>query len=119
MEVEERMKSIEELALTPEDVSAITPKAISDVIEEIARAKRVFAQLYRENRDLVGVGKPHEIAFPKKQTGITAEWDVGPGSIIAASTMPYDAVTISVKKGGIRVEITTEAIEAHCLHGTF
>jgi len=66
----------------------------------------------RENRDLVGPGKPHSISFPKKKTGIRAEWDVSPNQELTASTMPYEAVTITVKKGGVRVEITNEAIEA-------
>jgi len=106
------VKTIEELQLKPEHVTVITPKVISDAIEEIARGKRVFAQFYRENRDLVGPGKPHEIAFPKKKAGIAAAWDVPPGSVITYSTMTYEAVTISVKKGGVQVRITNEAIEA-------
>lgn len=106
------MKSIEELALGTADVAAITPKIISRTIEEIARGERVFAQFFRQNRDLMGMGKPHEIIFPKKQTGITATWDVSPGGTVQSSTMTYDATTIRVKKGGIRLEFTNESLEA-------
>jgi len=75
------MKSIEELALGTVDVAAITPKVISKAIQEIARGERVFAQFFRENRDLMGPGKPHEISFPKKKTGISVTWDVSPLSL--------------------------------------
>ena len=106
------MKTIEELALGTVDVAVITPKVIAKAIEEIARGERVFAQFFRENRDLVGPGKPHEIVFPKKQTGISATWDVPPGGTVAATKMSYDATTIRVKKGGIRLEFTNEALES-------
>jgi len=106
------MREIEELAgLGTADVSVLTPKVIAAAIEEVARGKRVFAQFFKENRDLVN--KPGlEIQFPKKQTGIAASWDVSPGSTISASSFDYDAVTIRVKKGGIRLEFTNEALEA-------
>jgi len=106
------MKTIEELAgLAPSDVADITAKVISDTIEEIARGKRVFAACFKENRDLIGPGKPREISFPKKGTGISASWNVSPGATITGTTMTYSAVTISVKKGGVRLEFTNEAIE--------
>jgi len=96
------MKSIEELALGTADVKAITPKVISATIEEVARGKRVFAQLFKENRDLVG--KPGlEISFPKKGTGISATFDVSPGGTVPASSFAYSAVTIRVKKGGLTI----------------
>jgi len=106
------MKNIEELALGTADVAAITPKMIASAIQEVARGERIFAQFFRENRDLVGKNKPHEIVFPKKQTGISTSWGVSPGGTVSASSMTYDATTIRVAKGGIRLEFTNEALEA-------
>jgi len=106
------MKSIEELALGTADVAVITPKIIAKTIEEVARGERVFAQFFRENRDLIGTGKPHEIVFPKKGTGISVSWGVTPGSTISASSFSYSATTIRVQKGGIRLHFTREALEA-------
>jgi len=106
------MKGIEELALGTADVAAITPKVISKTLEEVARGKTIFAQFFKQNRDLVGPNTPHEIVFAKKSTGITTSWGVSPGQSIAPSSFAYDAVTIRVSKGGTRLEFTNEALEA-------
>ena len=98
-----------ELDLGTTDVTAITPKVISSVIEEIRRAKRVFAQPYKSNKDLIESGGT-QIAFPKKKSGITATFDISAGDGISASNMTYDAVTIAVKKGGIALGFQGEAI---------
>jgi len=100
---------IQELDLAPSDVTVITPKVISGVIEEIRRHKRVWAQFYKTNRDLVNNGGK-EIEFPKKESGITATFDVSAGTGISASNMTYSAVTITVKKGGIGLGFQGEAI---------
>jgi hypothetical protein len=105
------MKSIEELALGTADVAAITPKVIADTIEEVARGAVVFAQFFKVNRDLIGQGKPREISFPKKSTGISVTWGVAPGSTVSPSSFTYDAVTVSVQKIGMRLEFTNEALE--------
>jgi len=105
------MKTLEQLALKPADVEAITAKAIADTIEEVARQQNVFAQIFRVNRDLVGPNKPREIQFPKKKTGIVVEWDVSAGAEVTATTFAYEAVTISVKKQGIQLRFTNEALE--------
>jgi len=107
------MKEIQELAgYSTTDVVAITPKIISAAIQEVARGKRVYAQFFKLNRDLIGAGKPHEISFPKKGTGISSSWDVTEGETVSASTFAYDATTIRVKKAGIRLEFNNEALEA-------
>jgi N4-gp56 family major capsid protein len=104
-------RSIQDLALGTADVAAITPKVISATIEEVARGKRVFAQLFKENSDLMRTAGL-EISFPKKGTGIAASFDVAPNTSIAPSSFAYDATTIRVKKAGIRLEFTTEALES-------
>lgn len=106
------MKEIHELALGTADVAAITPKIIATAIMEVARGETVFAQFFRPNRDLVGQGTPHEMSFPKKGTGITTSWGVSPGGTVTASSMTYDATTIRVAKGGIRLEFTNESLES-------
>ena len=106
------MKDIQELALGTIDVQAITPTLIASGIMEVARGEVVFAQFFRPNRDLVGLGKPHELSFPKKGTGITTSWGISPGGTVTASSMTYDATTIRVSKGGIRLEFTNESLEA-------
>lgn len=106
------MKDIQELALGTADVAAITPTLISRAIMEVARGEVVFAQFFRPNRDLVGLGTPHEMSFPKKGTGITTSWGISPGGTVTASSMTYDATTIRVSKGGIRLEFTNEALES-------
>lgn len=106
------MKNIQELALGTADVAAITPKVIASAILEVARGETVFAQFFKSNRDIVGEGKPHEIVFPKKGTGISVSWGVSPASTIASSTFTYDATTIRVSKGGIRLEFSNESLEA-------
>jgi len=100
---------IQELDLAPSDVTVITPKVISGVIEEIRRHKRVWAQFYKTNRDLVNNGGK-EIEFPKKESGITATFDITAGNGISASNMTYSAVTITVLKGGIGLGFQGEAI---------
>jgi len=66
------MKTIKELQVEPADVKAITPKVISATMEEIRRGKRIWAQFYRINRDLVGTGGT-QVEFPKKGTGVAME----------------------------------------------
>lgn len=100
---------IEELQLGTADVTVITPKILSDTIEEIARHKRIFAQFYKENRDLMKNGGT-AVEFPKKESGITATFDVAPGAGPSPSKMQYSAVTISVKKGAIGLAFRGEAI---------
>ena len=105
------MKDLAELALDTSDVAAITGKAIADAILEVARQQNVFAQLFKENRDLIGEGKPRQISFPTKGTGISVEWDVSAGASVSPSSFAYSAVTISVKKQGIQLQFTNEALE--------
>jgi len=103
---------IQELAHSPlgtSDVTAITPKVIAAAIEEIRRAKRIWAQFYRPNRDLMGSGG-REVDFPKKKSGIVASWDISPGTGLSASSMTYDATTIPIKKGGVGLGFQGEAI---------
>jgi len=111
-----KLKEIEELAdvagVGTVAVAAITPKVISRAIIEVARGSRVFAQFFRDNRDLMGQGTPHEIAFPRKGTGVTVAWDVGQGTSIGPSSFAYSATTIRVKKAGLRLQFNNEALEA-------
>jgi len=102
---------VQELAntLTGTAVNIITEKHIADVIEEIRREKRVFAQFYKPNRDLMNT-KGKEIEFPKKGSGITASWGLSAGQGLSATAMTYDVVTISVSKGGIGLGFQGEAI---------
>jgi len=101
---------VQELAnLTPSDITVITEKHIADVIEEIRREKRVFAQFYKTNKDLIGT-KGKELEFPKKESGITATFDISAGTGLSAGKMSYSAVTITVKKGGIGLGFQGEAI---------
>ncbi|MEM2262552.1 MAG: hypothetical protein QXK24_08890 [Ignisphaera sp.] len=100
---------IQELQLAPSDVQAITPKVLAATIEEIARHKRIWAQFYKENRDLMNKGGT-AVEFPKKKAGVTAAWNLSPGQGPSASNMTYAAVTISVKKGGIGLAFRGEAI---------
>jgi len=102
-------KEIQELALQTSDVAAITPKVIADVIEEIARHKRIWAQFFKDNRDLERNGGS-EVVFPKKGSGVTATFPVSAGTGISASNMTYSAVTIDIKKGGLGLAFQGEAI---------
>jgi hypothetical protein len=103
------MKNEFELQLGTADVTAITPKVISETIEEIRRSKRVFAQFFRENRDLVGQ-KGREIAFPIKQAGVVFQSNLAPGDSLDASNITYTAKTIAVQKHGIGLGFYGEAI---------
>ena len=104
------MRNIQELALGTADVVAITPKVIAKTIEEVARGKRVMAQLFKENRDLMNQAGD-QISFPKKGTGIAFEWGVGAGQTVSASSFSYDAVTISVVKVGGNLRFDREALD--------
>ena len=104
-------RTIQELALGTADVTAITPKVISQTIEEVARGQRVFAQLFKENTDLMRTAGL-EISFPKKGTGISASFGVAQNTSIAPSSFAYDATTIRVQKIGIRLEFATESLES-------
>jgi len=109
------MKEVEELAepgLGTVSVTAITTKVISKAIQEVARGERVYAQFFKDNRDIMGQGTPHEISFPKKGLGVSASWDVAEGTSIAASKATYDATTVRVKKAGIRIQFNNEALES-------
>ena len=104
------MKNIFELAdISTSDIAAITPKVISATVEEIRRGKRVFAQFYKVNRDLVGTGGT-QVEFPKKSTGVVVQTDMSPGDTIQTSKITYDAVTISIKKHGVGLGFYGEAI---------
>jgi len=105
------MKSIEELALGTADVNAITAKAIAATIEEVARGEVRFAQLFKQNNDLLRDGTPRQIQFPKKGSGISVTWGVNPAGTVAPSTFAYDALTVTVTKAGMRLDFTTEALE--------
>ena len=101
---------IQELAdMGTADVTAVTPKVIAAVIEEIRRDRNIWQQFYKPNRDLM-TGGGREIDFPKKKTGITASWDVSPGTGLSVSSMSFDAVTIPIKKGGVAIGFRGEAI---------
>lgn len=106
------MKDIYELANSPmgtTQVNAITPKVISETMEEIRRGKRVFAQFYRINRDLVNTGGT-QVEFPNKNSGITIQSNMAPGNTINASSMSYSATTITITKHGVGLAIQGEAI---------
>ena len=103
-------RRIVELALKSQDVSAITPDVIAKTIDEVSRHKRVFSQLFRENRDLVG--KPgRRLIIPKFVSNISVSSDVNEGASIPPSTFSYTGVTVDVVKFGIRLEIDKEALE--------
>jgi len=104
------MKDIFELAtMGTADVTVLTPKVISATIEEIRRSKRVFAQFYKANRDLVNTGGT-EISFPKKKAGVVVSTNLSPGQGISASNISYDATTIKIAKHGVGIAIQGEAI---------
>jgi len=103
-------REIVELALGTQDVKAITPDVIAKTIDEVSRHKRVFSQLFRENRDLVG--KPgRRLIIPRFVSNIAVSSEVGEGTSISPSTFSYEGTTIDVVKFGIRFEIDKEAIE--------
>lgn len=104
------MKDIFELAnTTTTDVTAITPKVISATIEEIARAKRVFAQFYKENRDLMNTGGT-QVEFPKKGSGVVVQTGLSAGSTLDTGKITYDATTIAIQKSGIGIGFNGEAL---------
>lgn len=105
------MKSLEELALTVSDVSALLPKIILAEVETAARAARFGRQLVRINRDLVGA-KGRTINVPVRGT-ITA-LDVAEGADLSASTskVAYSTQEIGVSKVGVGVIISQESIDA-------
>ena len=71
---------IQELAvMTTTDVTQITPKIISTVVEEIARESVIWAQFYKLNTDLMNNGGT-EVAFPKKGSGVVAGWGLSAGT---------------------------------------
>jgi len=100
---------IEQLQLLPGQVEAIAPKNIADVILEIRREKAVWAQLYKENRDLMKNGGDY-IVFPKKASGITVQENMSALQSLNASNITYSAVTISIAKHGIGIGIAGESI---------
>ena len=91
------------------DITVLTPKVISKTIEEIRRGKRVWAQFYKTNRDLVRNGG-NEIIFPKKNAGIVVTTNMSPGQTINTSYITYDATTIKVAKHGVGLAFYGEAI---------
>ena len=107
-----KMKEIEDLGLGTANVAAITTTVISNAIQEVARGERVYAQFFKVNTDILGNGKPHEMSFPKKGTGVSASWDVSEGTSIAPSSFAYESTTIRVKKAGVRLEFNNEALES-------
>jgi len=102
-------KTIQELQ-SP-DVTALKPKVIAIEIEEIARGRRHFQQLLRENRDLVGkpgdyVDFPYrygEAIFQKVTTKLTE---------VSWSTIKYSSVRITVEKWGAKLQFAREDLEA-------
>ena len=91
------------------DVAEITPKIIADTIEEVRRGKRVWAQFFKDNRDLEKNGGDY-IVFPKKSAGVVVTTNMSAGQTIDTTYMTYDAVTISVKKHGVGLGFYGEAI---------
>jgi len=100
---------IELLQLLPDQVSAITPKVIADIILEIRREKSVWTQFFKENRDLMRNGGDY-VVFPKKAAGITVQENMSPLSTLNVSAMTYSSVTISPSKHGIGIGIAGESI---------
>ena len=100
-----------ELALSTINVTAITPKVIAPIIDDVARADVVVAQLFKPIRDLVNTsGRKLEIPIYKNYISISS--DVAEGNTVPASSFSYDATTIQVAKFGIRVDFQKEAIES-------
>ena len=101
---------IQELAVMgTAEVTAITPKIIANVIQDIAREKVVWAQFYKINTDLMKNGGT-EVVFPKRNSGVTASWGIAPGNGLTATAMSFSAVTITAVKAGIGIGIYGEAI---------
>ncbi|RLF22423.1 MAG: hypothetical protein DRN15_09030 [Thermoprotei archaeon] len=105
------MKEIFELAgtISTSDITALTPKVMSATVEEIRRGKRVFAQFYKVNRDLVGTGGT-QVEFPKKSSNVVVQTNMSAGAAITAEKISYDAVTISIKKHGVGLAFQGEAL---------
>ena len=101
---------IELSGLGTADVQAITPKQIGDYIDTIARGKAVFAQLFRENRDLTKI-QGRKITLPRISAGATISSDLAPGDTVAPGTFSWTGLTIEVSKFGARLEIPREVIE--------
>lgn len=103
------MKLIQELQ-SP-DVTALKPKVIAAEIEEIARGRRHFQQLLRENRDLVN--KPGDYVdftyrygaalFQKVTTKLTE---------VSWSNIGFSSVRITVEKWGGKLQFAREDLEA-------
>ena len=101
---------IEELATAGSAaVTAITPKIISAVVEEIARDNVVWAQFYRVNTDLMRNGGT-EVVFPKKGSGVVAGWGLSQGEGLTASGMTFSGVTVGITKGGVGIGLYGEAL---------
>jgi len=93
------------------DVTALKPKVIAAEIEEIARGRRHFQQLLRENRDLLN--KPGDYVdftyrygtpiFSKVATKLTE---------VSWYTVGYSSVRITVDKWGGKLQFAREDLEA-------
>jgi N4-gp56 family major capsid protein len=91
------------------DVNQITPKVLSQAIEQIARESVIWAQFYKTNTDLMSNGG-YEVVFPTRKSGVTASWSIAPGTGLTATAMSFSAVTITVVKAGVGIGLYGEAI---------
>jgi len=105
------MKDVEELAWTSANITAIETKVIAATIEEVARREVLWTKFYKENRDLVGKGKPASISFPRQHAGIAFTVGVGYLGTAAATESTYSATTFTVTKIGGELRIPVEVIE--------
>jgi len=102
------MKSLEELATTTTEVTAMLPKVIIDEVEESARTRRFGRSLVRINDDLVRT-KGRSIVIGRRGT-LTAS-AVSEGSSPTESTLSYTSHTITPSKIGTCAKISQEAID--------
>jgi len=94
------------------DVTAVTPKAILDVIEASRRKRATGLQLLRHN-DILKRTKARSANVPKR--GILTAVEVSEGADISEQSIPdvtYQTTTVSAVKIGTYFKITKEAIDA-------
>jgi len=109
--MKDKCREIIELALGTADVESITPKLIGKTVEDVARHKVVFAQLFRPLRDYINT-PGRTIVVPKLSDNITVVSDVSEGETIGPSSFSYSAVTAQVSKFGIKIPVYKEALES-------
>jgi N4-gp56 family major capsid protein len=103
------LKSLEELALTTSDVTAVLPKVIAREVEKEARPKRYGRQLCRLNRDLVG--RPgRTIDLPVRGAITAGRVSEGATSTIVKSA--YSTIQVTPFKISTAFEVTQETINA-------